>query len=362
MSDAPIGLMQVRKWFGCLANKYEMYIVCHNGVNLKSIKPVGGVMPTRIVILLTLLLAACSPKHDAQKITLTGTIEATTVAASFKVAGRLQERLVDEGQKVKAGQIIARLERDELQDEQRLRVADQQAAQAALADLQAGSRKEEIAAAAATLTRLQTEARRTDQDAQRAESLFKKEVIARNELDTARASRDAAAAAVREGEERLKLVKIGPRPDAVKQARARLDAAAAARSLADTRLSQAVLTAPVGGTVLAKHAEPGELLAVGSPVVTITQLNDVWVRAYLPETRLGAVKLGQKVAVTSDTWKGRTYQGVVSFIASEAEFTPRNVQTEAERVKLVYRIKVSVANPQQELKPGMPVDLVIALQ
>ena len=338
-----------------------MYIVYRRCVNLKSVNTVGGVMPAKVIMLLVLvLITACSPKQDTKELRLTGTIEATSVVASFKVPGRLKERLVDEGQQVRAGQIIARLEDDELKDEQRLRGAEQQAAQAGLADLQAGSRKEEIAAAAATLARLQAEAQRAKQDAQRAEMLFSKEVIPRNELDAARAAQASTLAAVHEGEERLRLVKAGPRPDAVKQAKARLDAASAARSLADTRLSQSVLTAPLSGTVLAKHTEPGELLAAGSPVVTIAQLGDVWVRAYIPETRLGAIKLGQKATITSDTWKGRSYQGTVSFIASEAEFTPRNVQTEAERVKLVYRIKVTVANPRQELKPGMPVDAVIA--
>lgn len=313
------------------------------------------------LLILTLLVAGgCHRGAENGPIKLTGTVETTTVAVSFKVPGRLKERLVDEGQQVQAGQIVARLEDDELKDERRLRAADQLAAQAALADLKAGSRQEEIAAAAATLARLKAESDRASQDAVRAEALFKKEVIPRKELDAARAAKDAAAAAVREGEERLQLAKIGPRPDAVKQAQARLEAAGAARSLADTRLSQSVLAAPQSGTVLAKHAEPGELLAAGSPVITVGRLDEVWVRAFVPETQLGRIKLGQKVTVTSDTWKGREYQGTVSFIASEAEFTPRNVQTEAERVKLVYRIKVTIPNPKQELKPGMPVDLVIA--
>ncbi|MDK9718685.1 MAG: HlyD family efflux transporter periplasmic adaptor subunit [Trichlorobacter sp.] len=297
---------------------------------------------------------------NSGELKLTGTIETTTVAVSFKVPGRLKERLVDEGQQVTAGQIVARLEDDELKDERAVRSADQQAAQAALADLKAGSRQEEIAASVATLARLKAEADRAAQDAVRAEVLFKKEVIPRRELDAARAAKDATAAAVREGDERLKLVKVGPRPDAIKQAQARLEGAVAARSLADTRLSQAVLAAPISGTVMAKHAEPGELLAAGSPVITLVKMDEVWVRAYLPETQMGKVKLGQLVSVSSDTWKGRTYQGTVSFIASEAEFTPRNVQTEAERVKLVYRIKIAIANPKQELKPGMPVDALIA--
>lgn len=290
---------------------------------------------------------------------VTGIVEATTVAVSFKVPGRLKERLLDEGAAVQAGQVLARLEDDELQDERRLRLADQQAAQAALADLKAGSRREEIAAAAAALARFKAESERAGQDAERAEALFTKEVIPRRELDAARAARDAADAAVKEAEQHLQLVRIGPRPDAVRQAQARLDAASAARALADTRLSYAVLNAPLSGIVLAKHAEPGELLAAGTPVLTVGRLDEVWVRAFIPETQLGRVKLGQQAAITSDTWKGRAYRGTVSFIASEAEFTPRNVQTEAERVKLVYRIKVVIANPQQELKPGMPVDVAI---
>jgi len=324
-------------------------------------------MKNKVVIGIAIMLVAAlatgyavmHKRGSDSELVVTGTVETTTVAVSFKVPGRLKERLVDEGQQVKAGQIVARLEDDELRDERRLRLADQQAAQAALADLKAGNRSEEIAAVAATLERVKAESERADRDALRAEALFKKEVIPRKELDAARAARDAAAAAVREAEERLKLAKIAPRPDAVNQAKARVEGAAAVRSLADTRLSQAVVASPLNGVVLAKHAEPGELLAAGSPVFTVGRLDEVWVRAYIPETQLGKVKLGQKVQVTSDTWKGRTYQGTVSFIASEAEFTPRNVQTEAERVKLVYRIKIAIANPKQELKPGMPVDALI---
>ena len=318
-------------------------------------------MRRAVTIGIMLLLAGCGAAPENGPIRLTGTVESTTVAVSFKVAGRLKERLADEGQQVKAGQIVARLEDEELKDERRLRTAEQAAAQAALADLQAGSRQEEIAAAAATLARLRAEADQVARDALRVETLFAKEVVARRDLDAARAARDAAAAAVREGEQRLQLTKAGPRPDAVRAAQARLDGAAASRSLAETRLSQSVLATPLAGTVLAKHAEPGELLAAGAPVLTVARLDELWVRAYLPETQLGRIKLGHKAIVTSDSWKGRKYQGTVSFIASEAEFTPRNVQTEAERVKLVYRIKITIANPQQELKPGMPVDVVIAM-
>ncbi len=321
-------------------------------------KMIIAVAAVLVLAVFALVLMRRSRTADGS-LKLTGTIETTTVELSFKVPGRLKERLVDEGQQVVKGQIIARLEDDELKEENNARVAEQHAAESALADLKAGSRKEEILAAEATLARIKADAVRAASDAERAEGLFRKEVIPRKDLDAARAAKDGTAAAVREAEERVKLARIGARPDAIKQAKARMESAGAVRSLSSIRLAQAVLTTPLSGTVLAKHAETGELLAAGSPVITVAALDDVWVRAYIPETELGRVKLGQAVRVTTDTWKGRIYQGTVSFIASETEFTPRNVQTEAERVKLVYRIKISIKNPEQELKPGMPVDAFI---
>jgi HlyD family secretion protein len=110
---------------------------------------------------------------------------------------------------------------------------------------------------------------------------------------------------------------------------------------------------------MAKNIEPGEQVAAGTPVVTVGELDSVWVRAYINETDLGRVKVGQKARVTTDTWPGKAYDGIVTFISSEAEFTPKNVQTQKERVKLVYRVKITIPNPNMELKPGMPADAEI---
>lgn len=317
----------------------------------------------RFTVLMALTLAlsvvGCDRAANNGGLKLTGTVETTTVALSFKVPGRLEQRLFDEGQTVKAGQVVARLEDAELREEQLARSAQERAARAALNDLQAGSRREEIAQGEAALARVRAEALQAAEDARRMESLFKREVVSRKDLDAARTARDSSAAVVRETEERLRLLKAGPRPDAVRQLQASLESAVSMRALADTRLSQAVLTSPVSGQVLAKHAEPGEMLAAGSPVLTVGKLDEIWIRAYIPETELGRIKLGQQAQVTSDTWPGKSYTGSVSFIAQQAEFTPKNVQTATERVKLVYRIKITVPNPQLELKPGMPVDAVI---
>jgi HlyD family secretion protein len=314
-----------------------------------------------VVLLLALTVFIALRRHYGSSggLKVSGTIEVTSVELSFKVGGRMLQRLVDEGELVRPGQVVARLEDDELKEERSARAADERAARAALADLEAGSRREEIAEGEAALVRMKADAERLARDYVRAEALFSREVIPRKELDAARAGRDASAAAVREAEERLRLLKAGPRPDAVRQSRARAESAGAGLSLAETRLFQSILYAPLAGLVLAKHAEPGEMLAPGAPVVTVGRMDEVWLRAYIPETELGRIKVGQKARVTADTWPGRVFEGRVGFIASEAEFTPKNVQTEKERVKLVYRIKIFLANPKNELKPGMPADAVI---
>lgn len=324
-------------------------------------------MPKKILIIIAIIAIAAvaaliiSRRSNPVKgeIKVSGTVEATSVELSFKVGGRLLRRLVDEGMQVTAGQTVALLEDDELKEERSARGADEKAVRAALADLEAGSRREEIAQGQAALIRMKADADKLARDARRAENLFSREVIPRQELDAARAGRDASAAAVREAEQHLKLLKAGPRPDAVRQAKARVAASAAARALAETRLGQATLTAPMAGLVLAKHAEPGEMLAPGAPVVTIARMDEVWMRGYIPEADVGRVATGQRARVTADAWPGRVLEGRVSFISAEAEFTPKNVQTEKERVKLVYRIKITLPNPKGELKPGMPLDAVI---
>lgn len=316
-----------------------------------------------IVILGVIVLAIYIFMHrgaeESGELKVSGTVEVTSVALSFKIGGRLTERLVDEGQAVNAGQLIARLEDDELKQERNSRAAEERASMSAMADLEAGSRREEIAQGEAALARIRAEAERLSKDALRAEALFKREVIPQKELDAARAGRDASIAAVHEAEQRLKLLRSGPRPDALRQARAKVEGAAAGKAMAETRLSQSMLLSPLAGLVLAKHAEAGEMLAPGAPVITVGKMDEPWLRAYIPETELGRVKVGQSASVTVDGWPGRTFAGKISFISPEAEFTPKNVQTAKERVKLVYRIKIALANPKMELKPGMPADAVI---
>ena len=290
---------------------------------------------------------------------VSGNIEVTAVDVSFKIPGRLLQRSVDEGMSVSAGQPVARLDSADLEREVSMKEAELQAAEAALRELVAGSRPQEIARARAAVAAAQAEAERLSGDIERAKALHARGVISRQEFERARAAFEVADERRKEAKESLHLVEEGPRREQIEQSRARVRQAREGLELARTRLSYATIASPLAGVVLSKNVEPGDYVAPGTPVVTVGSIRSPWLRAYIEETDLGRVKVGQVVEVTADTYPGKKYAGRVSFIASQAEFTPKNVQTRKERVKLVYRIKVDVANPDMELKPGMPADAAI---
>ncbi len=351
--------------------------------------------------------------RDDGALRVSGNVEVVDVDVSFKVPGRVKARLVDEGMTVARGRVVAVLDSEDLEQEVALKEAEAEAARAALAELLAGSRPQEIAraeadaaqararlaelesgsrpqeveAAAAAVARAEADADRLARDHERIAALYAREAVARREFEAARAASDVAQARLKEARENLllvregprreqvaqaraalersleslSLVREGPRPETITQARARVRQANEAAALARTRLSYATVRSPLGGIVLSKNVEPGDYVAAGTPVVTVGDLRNVWVRAYVGETDLARVKLGQAVSVTNDTYPGKRYAGRVSFISAEAEFTPKSVQTSKERVTLVYRIKVDIDNPAAELKPGMPVDGVIRI-
>ena len=352
--------------------------------------------------------------RDPNIIRVSGNIEVTDAEVSFKIAGRVDSRLVDEGELVQKGATVALLDRSDLLSELAMRQAELRGAQAALAELEAGSRPEEIAEAEAALKKAQAflseletgsrpqeiavgeatvaRARADLADAEtnykRVKDLYERQMAAAQEYDSAKAQYEAALARLQEATEQLKLikegprkeeieqarsalaqaqqhfnlVKRGPREETIEQARARMEQAKANLGLTETRLGYATLVAPLSGVVLSKNIEPGEYVAPGTPVVTVGDLENVWLRAYVNESDLGRVKVGQRVRVATDTYPGKAYEGRLSFIASQAEFTPKNVQTEKERVKLVYRVKIDIPNPKMELKPGMPADAEIMLE
>lgn len=365
-----------------------------------------------------------SQNHQGARIPVSGNIEATTVDVSFKIPGKIEKLLVEEGDPVKEGQLLAAIEHNDLlaqkakaeasleavqsrlptlqkniefQDKSSSQEISQaeaaaQAAEARLQQLLSGSRPQEIQAAKAEVDQTLADIEKRQADMERAQKLHQSQFISAQEWDAARTAYDAALAGHRKAKEHYALVVEGPRKEEIDTARAQLNQAQASLRLAGTRKIQvdalrrelqtakaqvkeaasaltvvqtqieySKLYAPVSGVILVKNAEIGEYLVPGGAVITLGDLDKPWLKAFITETDLGRVKLGQKVSVTTDSFPGKAYEGLITFISSEAEFTPKNVQTTKERVKLVYRIKVRLPNPKHELKPGMPADAQIHL-
>lgn len=292
---------------------------------------------------------------------VSGNIEVTDAEVSFKIAGRIVQRMVDEGQSVRKGQRIAVLDSTELTQQVALQKAELNAAEADLAELLAGSRPEEIGQGRAALAVTRSEVERAGADYRRARELYQQGIVSVRDFEIRQADFDVAQAKLRDATERLTLLEKGPRQEKIAQSRARVEAARHALARNVTQLGYTDVFSPLTGVVTSKNVEPGEYVAPGTPIVTVGDLEHIWLRAYINETDLGRVKLGQAVQVTTDTYLGRVYEGHVSFISPEAEFTPKNVQTDKERVKLVYRVKIDISNSRMELKPGMPADAEILL-
>jgi HlyD family secretion protein len=389
-------------------------------------------MKKRIFIILILAAAAvagvyayrASNSTPPNRVVVSGNIELTEVNIAFKTAGRLIERTVDEGDSVKKGQVIARLDRDQLLAQRdremaglqsaesqlaqaqtaiqwqrdtlagdiQQKTADVAANEARLSELKNGARPQEKLDSQAAVDMAQSEVERAQRDWDRAQVLHKNDDISTAQFDQYRNRLETSSAQLKSVKERQALVLAGPRTEVISAQQAQLERtrgtlkmtqanalelkrreqeldlrrAEIARSraniaLIDSQLADTVAVSPVDGVVLVKSADPGEILSPGTTIVAIGDIEHPWLRGYINETDLGKVKLGSKVKVKTDSYPGKTYDGRVSFISSEAEFTPKQIQTQQERVKLVYRIKIDLDNSSHELKSNMPADAEIVL-
>ena len=315
-----------------------------------------------IIIIAVVLLNYFRTKKDTSVLNLSGNIEVTETNVGFKLPGRIIELAVDEGQQVNAGQLIARLDNAELTSVVMQNKASLQEAMTRLAELRAGSRAQEIERAQANVNAQAADLDKAKKDYERADILYKNGAISASQYEAAQNAYNTRAAQHRSAQETLSLVKEGPRKEDIQAAEHRVQQAKAIMNTSEERLKDTTLFAPISGVVLRKNVELGEILSAGTPVFTIGDLENPWVKVYVKEDRLGQVKLGQKADVRVDSFKNKTYEGTVTFISSEAEFTPKNVQTEEERVKLVFGVKVKVKNENGELKPGMPADVKITME
>lgn len=284
-----------------------------------------------------------------------GNVDIRQVPLGFRVGGRLAGVLVEEGDPVKAGDVLARLDSGPYDIAVRAAEENVAALKATLDKLKAGARPSEIAKARAAYEEQVASLANAELALSRADQLRSQGTVAQSSLDTATAAKDMASARVASAKAALSLIEEGSRSEDIMAAEAQLRAAEAQLDATRTSLADTELKAPADGVILSRVSEPGAIVASSTNVLVLALTEPVWVRAYVSEPDLGRVHPGLKVKVTSDSMTGAGYEGQVGFISPVAEFTPKAVETPDLRTDLVYRLRIIVDHPGKDLRQGMPV-------
>jgi len=329
----------------------------------------------RVVVIAAAVVACASVgacrKNQVADTMASGYVEATTVRVSSKVAGRIAEVKAIEGARVEAGAVIATLKTTDVDFALQRARAERDQATAQLQLLQSGSRPEDIrqadanvSAAQSEVVSVQAELASAKADEERFEMLVRKNAGSTKQRDDAVTRRQLAEAKLKASSDRVAAakatvdrLKAGARPEEITPARARVQVVTAQIDALEHDRTEATVTAPIAGIIGSRLVEPGELVAVGTPLALIVDLDQAWANAYVQEPLAPSLRIDQPATVITDG--GDRLQGRITFISPKAEFTPRNVQTPDERAKLVFRVKVSVDNRNGVLKPGMPVTIDI---
>jgi len=297
-----------------------------------------------------------APRSSANApLVLYGNVDVRQVNLSFKVPGRIAAMSVDEGDRVTPGQVVANLDRRYFENELAIAQAREATQEANVAKLEHGSRPEEIAQANANvnLARVVAENNRITFDRQA--NLLKTSVTSQQNFDNAQAAARQSDAQLTFAQAGLRLAQIGPRQEDIDAARAQLALERANVEVAKLDLSDAELVAPAKGTITTRSREPGAIVTAGEPIFTLTVDTPVWVRAYVGEADLGRIHPGMVAEVRSDLPGGTHYRATVGYISPIAEFTPKSVEAPELRTDLVYRLRIIVADPDENLRQGMPV-------
>jgi len=313
------------------------------------------------LMILIFVITGCSDKKDENEITASGTIEATDVVISTKVAGQIKDILVKEGDKVRKDDILIILDHETFDIQLRQAQASIDQAGAQLRLLQAGARKEDIKLAEeqVRLSKINLDQSKTDKE--RLEKLYESNSITLKQFEDAKTKYDQTLNQYNSTIENLAKVKNIVRPEEIESAKANLKRNQVSLELIQKSIDDCTIKSPADGTVSKKFVEAGEYVIPGASVLKISDQQTVNLYIYVTEEELGKVKLGQKADVTIDTYKDRVYEGNVIFISPEAEFTPKNIQTQEERTKLVFAVKIQIPNNNFDLKSGMPADAKLIL-
>lgn len=324
----------------------------------------------RLLILFLVLSAAAGGAYvyfqqeeaPTDTLTLYGNVDIREVQLAFHDTGRIASIVVQEGDRVKAGRLVAELDPVRYQAAAARAKAKEAAQEQVLARLLAGSRPEEIAAARAQVRAAEAHLRDAEQTYKRTETLARTQYASQQKLDNAEAALKSGRADLDAQQQALTLAVKGPRQEDIDAARAQLKADRAARELADRELADTKLYAPASGVIRDRILEPGDMAFPQTPVFTLALTEPLWIRAYVNETDLGKIAPGMRAAVSTDSFPGKVYEGWVGYISPTAEFTPKQVETTELRSKLVYQVRVYVCNPQNELRLGMPATVTIPMQ
>lgn len=290
-------------------------------------------------------------------LSLFGNVDVHQVELGFRVSGRIAQMKVQEGDRVSAGQVLAALDRVPFETDVAAARADVDQAQAQATKTERGFRVEEVAQSRALVALREADLANARVTLKRQQELVAAGLVTHQQIDDAQARVQMSDAQLAAAREQLTLQQRGSRVEDIEAQKALLAAAQARLAKAQTALEDATLSAPSGGIISVRAREPGAIVEAGQTVYTLTLNDPVWIRAYVPQPRLGRIKPGMAVTVSIDSMPGKEYEGIVGFISPTAEFTPKTVQTEQVRDDLVYRIRVIATDPDNVFRQGMPVSV-----
>ena len=299
--------------------------------------------------------------EESNRLLLYGNIDIREADLAFNNSEHIDKLLVQEGDRVHKGQLLASLHSKRMQAEVAAAEAQVAARKAALARLETGSRPEEVRQAQANVAAARAKLVDAQITFERTQNVYKEQAASKQALDDAEAGLNTARADLKVVEEALALAVEGPRVEDIEEARAMLKADEAQLALAREVLKDTEMYAPTDGIIRNRILELGDMATPQTPVFTLALTNPVWVRAYAPEIALGKLAPGMSADVSTDSYPDKIYRGWIGFISPTAEFTPKNVETPELRTRLVYQVRIYVCNPQDELRLGMPATVSIPL-
>jgi len=331
-------------------------------VNTSTLSGKTKIKIAAIVVVVVLALGTVGYKlygRTEKGITATGTIEVTKTDITAKVSGYLAESNIKEGDSVKRGQRVAKIDRPDLTAQLLRDEAALAKAKAQLLDLEKGARNQELQESAAAMAAAQSQAIKAKVDYDRYARLFRDGAISTQQLDTSRSAHEVAANSLVAAQSRHSLLKAGNRPETIEAQRLEVSRSEAVLAGSRTQIADMTVASPLSGRVLSKNYEPGEYINAGVAIATIGDLQDCWVKVYVSTEQLGQIRLGQPVKVKIDAYPDKSFKGEIKEINQNAEYTPRQSITQRERANMVFAVKVKIDNPDEVMKPGLPADVII---